>query len=258
MGSKLKSSVYEAELERLQRELVEMQEAIRHEGMRVAIIFEGRDTAGKGGTITRITAELNPRAYDVVALAVPTEREAGQWYFQRYVERLPARGELALFDRSWYNRAGVERVMGYCTPQETEEFLRTVPDLERMLVGSGLILLKYWLEVSPEQQERRFRERLEDPVKRWKLSPVDAEARARYEEYSAARDEMLLRTDIPEAPWFVVDADDQRRARLNCMQHILERVPQRRAAAPMELPPLERAQRASDPPASVARVPERW
>ena len=258
VGSKLKKKVHEAELERLQEELVLMQEAVRHEGRRVVVVFEGRDTAGRGGTIRRITAQLNPRAYEVVALGVPTDRERTQWYFQRYIERLPAGGEIALFDRSWYNRAGVERVMGFATADEVEGFLRATPALERTLVASGVLLVKYWLEVSPEVQEARFQERLTNPAKRWKLSPVDAEARKHYEDYSAARDEMLERTDIPEAPWYVVDADDQRRARLNVMQHLLDLIPQRREVDPPKLPKLRRTSRRTDPPASVARVPARW
>ena len=221
MAEKLDDEVYRRELGRMQEELVDLQAAVRHDGLRVAILFEGRDTAGKGGTIARVTKELNPRAYRVVALGVPTEREAGQWYFQRYVERLPSTGEMALFDRSWYNRAGVERVMGFATEEQVEDFLRATPDLERMLVSSGLILVKYWLEVSAAVQAERFKERAKDPTKRWKLSPIDLEATPRYDDYTDARDEMMRRTDIPESPWYFVDADDQRRARLNLMAHLL-------------------------------------
>lgn len=257
MGT-LDRGVYDAELERMQLELVDLQEAVKEEGLRVAVIFEGRDTAGKGGTISRITKHLNPRSYEIVALGVPSERESGQWYFQRYVAHLPTRGTMTLFDRSWYNRAGVERVMGFCTEEQAEAFLRAAPDLERMLVADGLILVKYWLEVGPEEQEERFRERATDPAKRWKLSPIDAEARKRYDDYTAARDEMLLRTDTPECPWYVVDADDQRRARLNLMQHLLDTIPQRRVARPTKLPKLKRTGTAVPPPESVARVPERW
>ncbi len=227
--AKLSDEVYERELERMQLELVDLQEAVKQDGLRVAIVFEGRDTAGKGGTIARITERLNPRGYDIVALGVPTERERGEWYFQRYVDRLPSAGQIALFDRSWYNRAGVERVMGFCTPEQTETFLRAVPDFERMLVEDGLLLIKYWLEVGPEEQEKRFQERVNEPAKRWKVSTIDLEARSRYEDYSAARDEMLKRTDTSEAPWFIVDADDQKRARLNCMEHLLDLIPVRRS-----------------------------
>jgi polyphosphate kinase len=256
--AKLDDEVYESELERMQLELVDLQEAIRHDGLRLAVVFEGRDTAGKGGTISRIVARLNPRGYDVVALPTPTERERGQWYFQRHIARLPAAGEIALFDRSWYNRAGVEPVMGFCTAEQTETFLRAVPDVERRLVEDGLILVKYWLEVSPGEQDKRLRERVDDPAKRWKIGPVDLEARRRYEDYSAARDEMLSRTDTDEAPWFVVDADNQKRARLNCIQHLLDHVPARRDAERPKLPRLRKRPRGSEPPKGVARVPERW
>ena len=258
MAKKLSDEVYERELERMQLELVDLQEAVRHKGLRVAIVFEGRDTAGKGGTIARITARLNPRGYEVVALGVPTERERGQWYFQRYVQRLPAAGEIALFDRSWYNRAGVERVMGFCTKKQTETFLAATPEFERMLVADGLLLVKYWLEVSPGEQEKRFQERVAEPAKRWKISPIDVEARTRYEDYSAARDEMLRRTSTPEAPWFIVDADDQKRARLNCIHHLLDRLTDRRSTKVPALPKLKERPRDREAPAEVARVPERW
>lgn len=258
MAKKLSDEVYEEELERMQLELVDLQEAVRHEGLRVAVVLEGRDTAGKGGTIDRITARLNPRAYEIVALGVPTEREHGQWYFQRYVTHLPAAGEIALFDRSWYNRAGVERVMGFCTEAQAETFLRAVPEFERMLVADGLLLVKYWLEVSPQEQEKRFQERVGEPAKRWKISPIDVEARTRYEDYSAARDEMLGRTDTPESPWFIVDADDQKRARLNCIHHLLERISERRSAKVTKLPKLKKRPRDSEAPPEVARVPEVW
>jgi polyphosphate kinase 2 len=255
---KLGRKEYEAELVRMQAEMVDLQAAIRHEGMRVAVVFEGRDTAGKGGTIRRLSAELNPRAYRVVALGTPTEHEAGQWYFQRYVAHLPSAGELVLFDRSWYNRAGVERVMGFCTEEQAQDFLRAVPDLERMLVSDGLILVKYWLEVSAEAQEERFQERASDPTKRWKLSPIDLEARGRYADYSAARDEMLERTDTREAPWFIVDADDQRRARLNLIQHLLDHIPARRREKKVTLPRRRTMPKPDPAPHEVARVPERW
>jgi len=255
---KLNGDVYNTELERMQLELVDLQQAVKDEGLRVAVLFEGRDTAGKGGTIARITTHLNPRWYDIVALGVPTEVEAGQWYFQRYVERLPTRGRISLFDRSWYNRAGVEKVMGFCTPEQAESFLHAVPEFERMLVADDLILVKYWLEVGPKQQEKRFQERTTDPAKRWKLSPIDAKARTLYDDYSAARDEMLLRTDTSEAPWAIVDADDQKRARLNLMQHLLDTIPQRAEAKSEKLPKLKKTAERSEPPASVARVPECW
>jgi polyphosphate kinase 2 len=258
MAEKLSDGVYRRELQRMQEELVDLQAAVRHDGLRLAIVFEGRDTAGKGGTIARITKELNPRAYRVVALGVPTEREAGQWYFQRYVENLPSAGEMALFDRSWYNRAGVERVMGFCTKEQVEDFLRATPDLERMLVSSGLILVKYWLEVSAAVQVERFKERAKDPTKRWKLSPIDLEATPHYDDYTAARDEMMARTDIPESPWYLVDADDQRRARLNCMAHLLDLLPQRRRETKPKLGRLEVSARDVPPPPGVVRVPERW
>ena len=258
MGGRLRDEEYRRELERMQAELVDLQAAVRHEGLRVAIVMEGRDTAGKGGTIARITKQLNPRAYRVVALGVPTEREAGQWYFQRYVEQLPAAGEMVLFDRSWYNRAGVERVMGFCTEEQVEDFLRATPDLERMLVSSGTILVKYYLDVSPEEQEKRFRERAENPIKRWKLSPIDLKARGLYDAYTAARDEMMIRTSIPEAPWFVIDADDQKRARLNLIAHLLELLPQRRRETKPKLPKRRGSGTKAPPPPGVIVVPERW
>ena len=216
---------YERELDRLQTDLVRMQEWIVHEGMRVVVIFEGRDTAGKGGTIKRITERLNARYCRVVALGTPTDRERSQWYFQRYVAQLPAAGEIVLFDRSWYNRAGVEKVMGFCTEEEHGEFFRTCPQVERALVRSGIILIKYWLSLSDEEQERRFVERINNPGKRWKLSPMDLEARARWVDYAEAKDEMFSFTDIKEAPWFVVDADDKKAARLNLISHLLSIVP---------------------------------
>jgi polyphosphate kinase 2 len=256
--AELTDEVYDRELRRMQTELVDLQAAVREQGLRVAILMEGRDTAGKGGTISRITKDLNPRAYRVVALGVPTEREKGQWYFQRYVSQLPAAGEIVLFDRSWYNRAGVERVMGFATEEEVEEFLRSAPDLERMLVRSGLILVKYWLEVSAEKQEKRFRERAEDPTKRWKLSPIDLKARDHYDDYTRARDDMFARTDIPEAPWWAVDADSQKRARLNVIAHLLELLPYRREDAQPDLPKRKRKGHAAPIPDGVRVVPERY
>ena len=222
---KLKKRVYEKELAKLQVELVKQQEFIKAKGLKVVVIFEGRDAAGKGGTIKRITESLNPRICRVVALGKPTERERTQWYFQRYVPHLPAAGEMVLFDRSWYNRTGVERVMGYCTDDEYEEFMRSCPEFERTLIRSGIILVKYWFSVSDEEQERRFQARIKQPTKRWKLSPMDLESRARWVEYSKAKDKMFAYTDIKQAPWYVVDAEDKGRARLNCISHLLSMIP---------------------------------
>ncbi len=229
---------YEKELAKLQIELVKLQEWIKAKGLKVIVIFEGRDAAGKGGTIKRITQTLNPRICRVVALTTPTEREKTQWYFQRYVAHLPAAGEMVLFDRSWYNRAGVERVMGFCTNEEYEEFLRSCPEYERMLVRSGIKIIKYWFSVSDEEQEKRFQNRLHEPTKRWKLSPMDLESRARWEEYSRAKDEMFAYTDIKQAPWYVVEADNKKRARLNCISHLLSLIPyEDLTPKPIELPP---------------------
>jgi polyphosphate kinase len=231
---------FEKELEKLQRELVVMQEYVRAEGFKIVVVFEGRDAAGKGGAIKRIAERTNPRALRIAALPTPTERERTEWYFQRYVAHLPAAGEIVLFDRSWYNRAGVERVMGFCTDAECEEFMRTCPEFERMLVRSGITLVKYWFSVSDEEQERRFQARVDDPMRRWKLSPIDLESRARWVEYSQAKDEMFRRTDIPEAPWWVVEADDKRRARLNCISHLLSTIDYRDLTPPPpKLPPRE-------------------
>ena len=221
---KLRSDYYESELTRLQTELVKLQYWVKQEGLRMVCLFEGRDAAGKGGAIKRIAETLNPRSCRVIALATPTEREKTEWYFQRYVQHLPAAGEIALFDRSWYNRAGVERVMGFCTKGQYREFLRSCPEFERMLVRSGIVLLKYWFSVSNEEQERRFRGRANNPTKRWKLSPMDLESRSRWVEYSRAKDIMFDHTDIRQAPWWVVNADDKKRARLNCISHILNQV----------------------------------
>ncbi|TVR93725.1 MAG: polyphosphate kinase 2 [Spirochaetaceae bacterium] len=235
---KIKNKVYERELRRMQIELVKLQEWIKHEGLKLVVIFEGRDAAGKGGVIKRITEPLNPRSCRVEALGTPTEREKTQWYFQRYVDRLPAAGEMVLFDRSWYNRAGVEHVMGFCTAEEYEEFFRSCPEFERMLVRSGIILVKYWFSVSDEEQEHRFQLRLKDPTKRWKLSPMDLESRKRWVEYSRAKDKMLAHTDIKQAPWFVVDADVKKHARLNCIQHLLNQIPYKDLTPPpIKLPP---------------------
>jgi polyphosphate kinase 2 len=241
--------VYNKELGRLQLELVKLQEWIRTRGLKVVVIFEGRDAAGKGGVIKRITESLNPRVCRVVALPAPTEREKTQWYFQRYVAHLPAGGEMVLFDRSWYNRAGVERVMGFCTEAEYDEFLRSVPEFERMLVRSGIILVKYWFSVSNKEQERRFQERLADPTKRWKLSPMDLESRARWVEYSKAKDEMFSFTDIKQAPWYVVNADNKLCARLNCIRHLLSLIPyEDLTPEPMVLPPRQKEKGYIRPP----------
>jgi polyphosphate kinase 2 len=220
----LNRKAYEKELGKLSIELVRLQEWIKHEKLKVVVIFEGRDAAGKGGTIKAISQSLNPRVCRVVALGTPTEREKTQWYFQRYAPHLPAGGEMVLFDRSWYNRAGVERVMGFCTEEEYREFLRSCPEFERMLVRSDVHVIKYWFSVSDAEQERRFQSRLDEPTKRWKLSPMDLESRARWVEYSRAKDEMFKYTDIKQAPWFVVRSDDKRRARLNCIAHLLTQI----------------------------------
>jgi polyphosphate kinase len=229
---------YIDELARLQFELLKLQEWVRLEGLKVVVIFEGRDAAGKGGVIKRITDCLNPRSCRVVALATPTEREAGQWYFQRYVEHLPAKGEIVLFDRSWYNRAGVEHVMGFCSGAEYKEFLRACPLFEEMLVRAGIYLIKYWFSVNDEEQEKRFRERMQNPIKRWKLSPMDIESRERWVEYSRAKDVMLKHTDRKLTPWFIVNADNKKRARLNCIAHLLRQIPYKDLKpVQIELPP---------------------
>lgn len=241
-SSKLSSKLYEKELTRLQVELVKMQYWVKSTGTRIVILFEGRDAAGKGGTIKRITEPLNPRGCRVVALGTPSDREKTEWYFQRYVAHLPAAGEIVCFDRSWYNRAGVEHVMGFCTKGQYREFLQTCPEFERMLVRSGIILLKYWFSVSDDEQERRFQSRITDPTRRWKISPMDLESRDRWVEYSQAKDAMFAHTNIPEAPWFTVDADDKKRARLNCIHHLLSKVPYVDATPePLKLPPRKKA-----------------
>jgi polyphosphate kinase 2 len=240
---------YEKELARLQVELVKLQEWIRAHKLKVVVIFEGRDAAGKGGVIKRITESLNPRVCRVVALGTPTEREKTQWYFQRYVAQLPAGGEMVLFDRSWYNRANVERVMGFCTEEEYREFLRAVPEFERMLIRSGIILIKYWFSVSDKEQELRFQARIKDPTKRWKLSPMDLESRARWVEYSKAKDEMFAHTDIKQAPWHVVNADDKKCARLNCIHHLLSVIHyEDLTPEPINLPPRQSEQGYVRPP----------
>jgi polyphosphate kinase 2 len=221
----LSTREYEKELQRLQIELVKLQGWIKENGLKVIIIFEGRDAAGKGGVIKRITETLNPRIVRVVALATPTEREQSQWYFQRYVAHFPAAGEMVLFDRSWYNRAGVEKVMGFCTKEQVEEFFRSCPEFERMLIRSGIILLKYYFSVSNEEQEKRFQARINDITRRWKLSPMDLASRSKWVEYSKAKDEMFKYTDTKQSPWYVVNADDKKKARLNCIQHLLSQIP---------------------------------
>ena len=247
--NKLTRQLYEQELERLQVELVKMQYWVKASGFRLIVVFEGRDAAGKGGTIKRITDPLNPRGCRVVALPTPSDQQKTQWYFQRYVEHFPSAGEIVIFDRSWYNRAGVERVMGFCSSKQVEEFMHSCPEFERMLVRSGIVLLKYWFSVSDGEQERRFQSRIDDPTRRWKLSPMDLEARLRWQEFSHAKDDMLAHTNIPEAPWFTVEADDKRRARLNCINHLLSKVPyQDMTPAAIKLPSRPRAKPVERPP----------
>lgn len=237
-SGKLKSAHYNRELARLQEELVKLQYWIKEQGLKVCVVFEGRDAAGKGGVIKRITQRLNPRIVRVVALGTPSDKEKEQWYFQRYVPHLPSAGEMVLFDRSWYNRAGVERVMGFCTDDEYRDFMRTCPEFERMLVRSGIKLIKYWFSVSAEEQERRFRVRNTDPSRRWKLSPMDMESRAKWVEYSRAKDSMFMYTDTEKAPWYVVDATIKRHARLNCISHLLSLIDYEDLSPdPVELPP---------------------
>ena len=258
--SKLGNKEYARELRKLQVELVKLQEWIKSQGLKVVVIFEGRDAAGKGGAIKRITEGLNPRVCRVVALPAPTERERGQWYFQRYIGHLPAAGEMVLFDRSWYNRAGVERVMGFCTEDEYQEFLRSCPEFERMLVRAGIILIKYWFSVSDDEQERRFQQRITNPTKRWKLSPIDVQSRARWVEYSRAKDEMFKYTDIKQAPWYVVASDDKQRARLNVISHLLSLIPyQDLTPEPIKLPPEHTDEGYVRPPiADQTFVPDRF
>lgn len=258
--AKLDRRLYDSELARLQLELVKMQYWIKATGFRLMVVFEGRDAAGKGGTIKRITESLNPRGCRVVALGTPSDQQRTQWYFQRYIEHFPSAGEIVIFDRSWYNRAGVERVMGFCTAAEVEQFMRACPQLERMLVDSGILLLKYWFSVSDEEQESRFRGRIEDPMRRWKLSPMDLEARDRWQDFSLAKDAMFAHTNIPEAPWFTVEADDKRRARLNTIQHLLSKVPYRdMTPAAIKLPPRKAAKPVDRPPIGEQFfVPDRY
>ena len=257
-GGKVKREVYEREVERLHTELVKLQQYVKARGLRVVVIFEGRDAAGKGGVIKTITQDLNPRVARVAALPAPSDRERTQWYFQRYVEQLPAGGEMVLFDRSWYNRAGVERVMGFCTEEEYQEFLRACPLFEEMLIRSGIKLIKYWFSVSDEEQERRFQARLADPAKHWKLSPMDLEARSRWVDYSRAKDVMFAHTDTDLSPWWVVQADVKRRARLNTITHLLGSIPyEYEAPAPLTLPPRQSDEGYVRPPLETQRfVPD--
>lgn len=264
-GSKLKSSKgeensYEDALAGLHMELVHLQEWVKSQGLKVVIIFEGRDASGKGGTIKRITEPLNPRVCKVVALGVPTEKEKTQWYFQRYVAHLPAAGEMVLFDRSWYNRAGVERVMGFCSDDEYVEFLRSCPYFERMLVRSGIIILKYWFSVSDEEQEKRFKSRIKHPMKRWKFSPMDLVSRSKWLEYSKAKDDMFAHTDTKQVPWYVVNADNKKKARLNCISHILSQIPYEKMDFPTtKLPPLPKIAGYIRPPMKYQTfVPEKY
>jgi polyphosphate kinase 2 len=251
--------VYDKELERLQVELARMQYWVREEGVRVVVVFEGRDAAGKGGTIKRIMEPLNPRSARIAALPAPSEREQTQWYFQRYAGHLPAAGEIVLFDRSWYNRAGVERVLGFCSPAQYQLFLRQCPTFERMLIDDGILLTKYWFSVSDEEQLRRFRERIKDETKRWKLSPMDLESRSHYIDYSRAKDEMFVHTDVRESPWFVVEADDKRTARLNLISHLLEQVPYEPVPAEkLELPPRQERAYVRPPVETQTFVPTRF
>ena len=250
-NKKVKKKFYEKELAKIQVELVKLQEWIKEEKLKVIVIFEGRDAAGKGGVIKSITQSLNPRICRVVALGTPTEREKSQWYFQRYVPHLPAAGEMVLFDRSWYNRAGVEKVMGFCSAEEYKEFLRSCPEFERMLVRSGIVLIKYYFSVSDEEQEKRFQARIHDRTKRWKLSPMDLESRSKWVEYSKAKDEMFAYTDIKQTPWYVVNADDKRKARLNCMSHLLSMIEYKDLTPePINLPPRQKNKGYIRPPLS--------
>ncbi|AUG75978.1 polyphosphate kinase [Kitasatospora sp. MMS16-BH015] len=257
-AERLSKKVYERELLRLQSELVKLQEWVRAEGVRLVVVFEGRDAAGKGGAIKRVTEYLNPRVARIAALPAPTERQRGQWYFQRYVEQLPAAGEIVLFDRSWYNRAGVERVMGFCTELEYQQFLHQCPTFERMLIEAGIQLRKYWFSVSDIEQERRFRSRLEDPMRRWKLSPMDTESISRWEDYSRAKDEMFVHTDLPESPWNVVESDDKKRARINMIAHLLSTLPYKDVSKPpVSLPPRPPATGYQRPPRDLQKyVPD--
>jgi polyphosphate kinase 2 len=251
---------YDQELAKLHTELVHLQEHVKKEGLKVVIVFEGRDASGKGGTIKRFTEPLNPRVCKVVALGIPTEKEKSQWYFQRFAYHLPSAGNIVLFDRSWYNRAGVEKVMGFCTDKEYREFLRSCPEFERMLVRSGIILLKYWFSVSDEEQEKRFKNRIINPLKRWKFSPMDLESRSRWLEYSKAKDDMFAHTDTKQVPWFVVNSDNKKKARLNCISHVLSQIPyEKMDIKPVELPELPDYKSYVRPPMNYQTfVPEKY
>lgn len=247
--------IYDNELLRLETELVKLQDWVTHEGKKIVVLFEGRDAAGKGGVIKRITEPLNHRVCSVAALGVPTEREKTEWYFQRYVPYLPSAGEIVLFDRSWYNRAGVERVMGFCTDEEYMEFFRTCPGFENAIIHSGIMLFKYWLEISPEEQEKRFQERIDNPLKQWKISPMDMEARKRWYDYSRARDDMFKFTDTEISPWYIVPADDKKRARLNCISHLLGMIPYKEIPKKkLQLPPIQKKKGYKPPRVSDAEV----
>jgi len=263
MGEKTKSigdKRYETELRKLQIELVKLQDWVKEKGKKIVVLFEGRDSAGKGGTIKRVTEPLNHRICRVAALGIPTETEKTQWYFQRYVAHLPSAGEIVLFDRSWYNRAGVERVMGFCTEAQYKEFFRVCPEFEDALIQSGTILIKYWLSVSAKEQEKRFKERIENPMKRWKISPMDMYARKRWYDYSEAKDEMFRYTDTKLSPWYVVDADDKKRARLNCISHMLSLIPyEEMPKKKLKLPPLQKKKAYIRPPISEqVFIPEKY
>ena len=258
-SEKLDKKFYFSELDRLQLELVKLNEWVKKEGLRVVILFEGRDAAGKGGVIKRITARLNPRIARVIALGVPTEKEKTQWYFQKYVKHLPSAGEMVLFDRSWYNRAGVEKVMGFCTDEEYVDFLRSCPRFEEMLIQSGIILIKYWFSVSDEEQEKRFSDRIADPLKRWKFSPMDLQSRSRWVEYSKAKDEMFSYTDTKISPWYVVNSDDKKKARLNTISHLLSMVPYKEMkTVKIKLPPIIKEGYIRPPMSDQSFVPEKY
>ncbi len=255
----LSKNRYNSELEKMQVELVKLQEWVRVTGQRIVVVFEGRDAAGKGGVITRITETMSPRVCRVAALAKPSDRERTQWYFQRYVAQLPAAGEMVLFDRSWYNRAGVERVMKFCSKDELEEFYRAAPEFERMLTRSGIILVKYWFSVSDDEQEKRFKQRIQNPIKRWKLSPMDVESRSKWVDYSIAKDEMFARTDTSESRWWVVPADDKKRARLNCIAHLLSSIPyEDLTPKKVKLPPRQSGKKYKRPETDQHFVPDKY
>jgi polyphosphate kinase 2 len=258
LPKKMKKKVYEKELLRLQTEMVILQEWIRAKGLRVIVLFEGRDGAGKGGAIKRFTAMTNPRVVRIVALGTPTEREKGQWYFQRYIQHLPSAGEMVLFDRSWYNRAGVEKVMGFCTQEQYEDFLKICPQFEHALIHDGIILVKYWFSISDEEQENRFRQRIEDPARRWKISPMDLESRPHWVDYAKAKDKMFEHTDTKESPWYVVEADDKKRARLNCLSHFLRLIPYKDVTRKkLDIPPRQKNTGYKRPPFSKQHlIPE--